>query len=162
MYKFFVSIVTIALFFCVSMSAFAKANDQKQYEIEITEIGQPGELVVKVWCYSKKANISESVFKECAINGIMFKGLNDSGRMKGRKPLVVDGYDNHKDYFDDFFGSGEYQKYARIAINGYVEQNSLVKVGKLYKVGKIVVISFNELRSRLESDNIIKGLNSGF
>lgn len=92
----------------------------------------------------------------------MFKGLNDSGRMKGRKPLVVDGYDNHKDYFDDFFGSGEFQKYARIAINGYVEQNSLVKVGKLYKVGKIVVISFNELRSRLESDNIIKGLNSGF
>lgn len=137
-------------------------SDFNKYEIEIAEIGQPGMLVIKTWCYSKKANISEDVFKEYAVKGIMFKGLNDSGRMKGRKPLVVDGYDNHKDYFDNFFKNGEYQKYARMAMNGYVEQNSLMKVGKLYKVGKIVVISFNELRARLEADNIIKGLNSGF
>ena len=92
----------------------------------------------------------------------MFKGINDSGRMKGRKPLVADGYDNHQQYFDKFFGNQEYQKYTRMAMNGYVEKNSFVKVGKLYKVGKIIVISFNELRARLETDNIIKGLNSGF
>ena len=162
MYKIYMSIIATVLLLCISVSTSAKGNDKGQYEIEIAEIGQPGELVVKVWYYSKKANVSESIFKECAINGIMFKGLNDSGRMKGRKPLVADGYEKHKDYFDDFFKNGEYQKYARIAMNGYVEQNSLVKVGKMYKIGKIVVISFNELRARLETDMIIKGLNSGF
>lgn len=161
MYKFIFSIALILLSF-VTFSVSAKGNVEGQYDIEIAEIGQPDELVVKVWYYSKKSNVNESVFKECAINGVMFKGINDSGRMKGRKPLVVDGYDNHKDYFDNFFKNGESQKYARMAMNGYVEQNSLMKVGKLYKVGKIVVISFNELRARLEVDNIIKGLNSGF
>lgn len=158
--KKYLLFIFLSMVFVVS-SAKDK-SDLNEYEIEIAEIGQPGMLVIKTWCYSKKANINEDVFKECAVKGIMFKGLNDSGRMKGRKPLVVDGYDNHKDYFDNFFKNGEYQKYARMAMNGYVEQNSLMKVGKLYKVGKIVVISFNELRARLEADNIIKGLNSGF
>lgn len=158
--KRYLLFIFLSLAFVVS-SAKDK-SDLNKYEIEIAEIGQPGMLVIKTWCYSKKANISEDVFKECAVKGIMFKGLNDSGRMKGRKPLVIDGYDNHKDYFDNFFKNEEYQKYARMAMNGYVEQNSLMKIGKLYKVGKIVVISFNELRARLEEDNIIKGLNSGF
>lgn len=161
MYKF-ISVITFFLLSFVSLSMSAKGNNEGKFEIEIAEIGRPGELVVKVWYYSRKANINESVFKECAINGIMFRGVNDSGRMKGRQPLVSDGYDDHKNYFDEFFKNGEYHKYARIAMNGYVEHNSLVKVGKLYKVGKIVVISYNELRTRLESDNIIKGLNSGF
>ena len=161
MYKLFFAL-TLALLSFVTLSVSAKGNDEGQYEIEIAEIGKPGEVVVRVWYYSKKANVNESVYKECAINGAMFKGVNDSGRMKGRKPLVADGYDSHKDYFDQFFSNREYQKYARMAMNGLVDHNSLVKVGKLYKVGKIVIISYNELRARLESDNIIKGLNSGF
>lgn len=162
MKKIYGYIIMIALLFLSSVSIYAKGGDKGQFELEIAEIGQPGELVVKVWYYSKKANVNDDIFKECAINGIMFKGLNDSGRMKGRKALVLDGYDSHKEYFDDFFKDGEYQKYARMAMNSYVEQKSLIKVGKLYKVGKIVVVSFNELRSKLESDKIIKGLNSGF
>lgn len=142
---------------------FAKGNNDKyQYEIEIAEIGQPGTLVIRTWCYDKKPNMSDDVFKECAIKGVLFKGLNDSGRMKGRKALVEDGYDQHKDYFDNFFDNGAYQNYARIAVGGYVEQNNLIKVGKLYKVAKIVVVSFNELRAKLENDKIIKGLNNGF
>ena len=44
----------------------------------------------------------------------------------------------------------------------YVEQNSIIKVKKLYKVAKIVVISYNEIRKQLEDDKIIRGLSSGF
>lgn len=158
--KKYILFIFFTLVFVVS-----SAKDKEvlnNYEIEIAEIGQPGMLVVKTWCYSKKANIKEDLFIECAVKGVMFKGLNDSGRMKGRAALVSDGYENHKEYFEDFFKSGEYQKYARVAMNGYVEQNSLVKIGKNYKVAKIVVISYNELRIKLEKDKIIKGLNSGF
>ena len=82
--------------------------------------------------------------------------------MKGRKALVEDGYENHKDYFDAFFKEGKYANYSRVALNNSVEQNSLIKVGKLYKIGKIVVISYNDLRKQLETDRIIKGLNYGF
>lgn len=136
--------------------------DDNRYEIEMAEVGEPGTLVVKVWCYNKKPQISEDVAKMNAIKGVLFKGVSDSGRMKGRKALVEDGYENHKDYFDDFFNEGKYANYTRVALNNYVEQNSLIKVGKLYKIGKIVVISYNDLRKQLETDKVIKGLNYGF
>ena len=152
-----------ALISMIATTSFAKEKaDDNRYEIEMAEVGEPGTLVVKVWCYNKKPQISEDVAKMNAIKGVLFKGVSDSGRMKGRKALVEDGYENHKDYFDDFFNEGKYANYSRVALNNYVEQNSLIKVGKLYKIGKIVVISYNELRKQLETDKVIKGLNYGF
>ena len=152
-----------ALISMIATTSFAKEKaDDNRYEIEMAEVGEPGTLVVKVWCYNKKPQISEDVAKMNAIKGVLFKGVSDSGRMKGRKALVEDGYENHKDYFDDFFNDGKYLNYTRVALNNYVEQNSLIKVGKLYKIGKIVVISYNDLRKQLETDKVIKGLNYGF
>jgi len=160
MKKFFMILVLICL---IAPLGLAKDKiDDNRYEIEMAEVGEPGTLVVKVWCYNKKPQISEDVAKMNAIKGVLFKGVSDSGRMKGRKALVEDGYENHKDYFDAFFKEGKYANYSRVALNNYVEQNSLVKVGKLYKIGKIVVISYNDLRKQLETDKIIKGLNYGF
>lgn len=160
MKKWFLILVLISMIAPVS---FAKDKaDDNRYEIEMAEVGEPGTLVVKVWCYNKKPQISEEVAKMNAIKGVLFKGVSDSGRMKGRKALVDDGYENHKDYFDIFFNEGKYLNYSRVALNNYVEQNSLIKVGKLYKIGKIVVISYNDLRKQLEIDKIIKGLDYGF
>lgn len=146
----------------VSQSVAKNSNDNERYDIEIAEVGEPGTLVVKVWCYNKKPQITEDIAKMNAVKGVLFKGVSDSGRMKGRKALVEDGYENHQDYFDDFFKEGKYAKYSRMALNNYVEQNSLIKVGKLYKIGKIVVISYNDLRKQLETDKVIKGLDYGF
>lgn len=158
--------VLVLAFICFLFSALAvNAKDKpdlSQYEIEMAEIGKPGTLVVKVWCYNKKPTLPDDTFRQCAIKGVLFKGVDDSGRMKGRKPLVADGYESHKEYFDQFFAGGTYQNYARVAMDGYVEQRNLIKVGKYYKIAKIVVISYNELRARLENDNVIKSLNSGF
>jgi hypothetical protein len=160
MNKFLVILVLIII---ITPIVIAKdKTDDNRYEVEIAEVGEPGTLVVKVWCYNKKPQISEDIAKMNAIKGVLFKGVSDSGRMKGRKALVEDGYENHKDYFDDFFNEGKYANYSRVALNNYVEQNSLVKVGKLYKIGKIVVISYNDLRKQLETDKVIKGLNYGF
>ena len=160
MKKWFIFWVLISM---IAPTCFAKDKaDDNRYEIEMAEVGEPGTLVVKVWCYNKKPQISEDIAKMNAIKGVLFKGVSDSGRMKGRKALVEDGYENHKDYFDDFFNEGKYANYSRVALNNYVEQNSLIKAGKLYKIGKIVVISYNELRKQLETDKVIKGLNYGF
>ena len=145
----------LLLFIFVGTNTVGSAKekvDNNRYEIEMAEVGEPGTLVVKVWCYNKKPLISEDVAKMNAIKGVLFKGVSDSGRMN----------ENHKDYFDDFFNDGKYLNYTRVALNNYVEQNSLIKVGKLYKIGKIVVISYNDLRKQLETDKIIKGLDYGF
>lgn len=159
MKKYFLFILLCLL---TSISMFAKDDPKDQYEIELAEVGAPGTLVVRVWCYSKKTNVQDDIYRENAIRGILFKGINDSGRMKGRRPLVLDGYDSHKDYFDSFFKDKKYENYARVALDGYVEQNSIIKVKKLYKVAKIVVVSYNEIRKQLEKDNVIRGLSSGF
>lgn len=159
MKKYFLFILLCLL---TSISMFAKDDSKDQYEIELAEVGAPGTLVVRVWYYSKKPNVQDDIYRENAIRGILFKGINDSGRMKGRRPLVLDGYDSHKDYFDSFFKDKKYENYARVALDGYVEQNSIIKVKKLYKVAKIVVVSYNEIRKQLEKDNVIRGLSSGF
>ena len=156
-------LLTLVFFYMIAPICLAKEKaDDNKYEIEMAEVGEPGTLVVKVWCYNKKPQISEDIAKMNAVKGVLFKGISDSGRMKGRKALVEDGYENHQDYFDDFFKEGKYAKYSRVALNNYVEQNSLIKVGKLYKIGKIVVISYNDLRKQLETDKVIKGLDYGF
>ncbi len=156
-------VLIVLLFSTMALIVSAKEKtEDSQYEIEMAEVGEPGTLVVKVWCYNKKPQISDEIAKMYAIKGVLFKGVSDSGRMKGRKALVEDGYENHADYFDDFFGEGKYAKYCRVAMNSYVEQNSLIKVGKLYKIGKIVVVSYNDLRKQLETDKVIKGLDYGF
>lgn len=160
MRKLLLFLVLICILAPMSL-AKEKADDDK-YEIEMAEVGEPGTLVVKVWCYNKKPQIGEDIAKMNAVKGVLFRGVSDSGRMKGRKALVEDGYENHQDYFDDFFKEGKYAKYSRVALNNYVEQNSLIKVGKLYKIGKIVVISYNDLRKQLETDKVIKGLDYGF
>lgn len=158
--KKFLLILVLGL---LSSALYAKDKpDPSQYEVEIAEIGKPGMLVVRTWCYNKKPTLPDATFKECAIKGVLFKGLDECGRMKGRKALVPDGYENHKDYFDQFFSSGTYHNYARVAMDGYVEQHNLIKIGKLYKIAKIVVVSYAELRQRLETDNVIKALDNGF
>jgi hypothetical protein len=153
---------TLLLGFIISTSYAKDKVDDGRYEIEMAEVGEPGTLVVKVWCYSKIPRVSEDVAKMNAAKSVLFKGVSDSGRMKGRKALVTDGYENHKDYFDTFFSEGRYARYSRVALNDYVEQNSLIKVGKQYKIGKIVVISYSDLRKQLETDKVIKGLDYGF
>ena len=159
--KKFLLLVVLSIMPTLVLSAKDKADDDR-YEIEMAEVGEPGTLVVKVWCYNKKPQISEDIAKKNAIKGVLFKGVSDSGRMKGRKALVEDGYESHQEYFDNFFNEGIYARYSRVALNNYVEESSLIKVGKLYKIGKIVVISYNDLRKQLENDKIIKGLDYGF
>ena len=49
----------------------AKDDYTDQYEIELAEVGAPGTLVVRVWCYGKKPNIQDDLYKENAIKGIL-------------------------------------------------------------------------------------------
>ncbi len=153
--------IVFLLFSFAFLTIFAQKGQEREYEIEMAEVGQPGSLVVKVWCYARKPNISDVVYKTCALKGVLFRGIDNNGRIQGRTALVMDGYDAHSEYFNKFF-MNDYQNYVRIAQNGYVDQDGIVKIKKQYKVAKLVVVSYNELRSRLEEDNIIKSLNSGF
>ena len=90
--KKFIALILV-LFLSLAIGIAKDKADDSRYEIEMAEIGEPGTLVVKIWCYNKKPQISDDIAKMNAIKGVLFKGISDSGRMKGRKALVEDGYE---------------------------------------------------------------------
>ncbi len=164
MRKLLLSLLVVAL--CTPMMAGAKKQADKdtqqfRYDIECAGNAVQGTYLVKVWSYSKKANIAENQCRKNAVHGIIFKGYGGSQGCVSQRPMAnMPGVETqYKEYFDSFFAEGgEYQKYASI-IEGSTE---VVKVGKEYKVGKIVSVRKDELRRALEAAGIIKGLNSGF
>ena len=64
----------------------------------------------------------------------------------------------HTDYFNDFFISGEAAKYVDIV----EDTRKVTKSGKVYLVSQTVSVNVPALRSKLERDNIIKSLKSGW
>ncbi len=154
---------------------FAKKNKQDKetfqwrYEIEPT-VGQAkqGACIVKVWTYAKKMDQAVAQAQKNAVHGIIFKGYapsTDGTRMPGQKPLVTD-YETeleHAAYFEDFFkDGGRYMRFVSLVNNGTPGAGDLIKVGKEYKVGVVVVVLKDELRKELETAGIIRSLGSGF
>lgn len=159
----------LALLLCVSMSGQQKKADtqtaQWRYEIQPV-VGQAAEgtALVRVWTYSKKADIATSQAAKNAVHGIMFMGYpasNDGARIAGREPLIANPAveSEHAEYFAEFFkNGGAFQRYVTFVKNGTPDQ--VMKVGKEYKIGITVVVLIDQLRERLEKDEIIAPANT--
>jgi hypothetical protein len=134
-----------------------------EYEIECAGVGKDGTYLVKVWSYSKKANVALDQAKKNAVHGIVFKGFAGGGNgCTAQKPLASSPAieQERADFFDIFFAdNGKYMKYVGSSGDGATER---VKVGKEYKVGVIVSVQKDALRKDLEAAGIVKGLSSGF
>ncbi len=164
--KLLVFSITIIIF-NNNVKAQTKQADKEtaawRYEIECIGIGQPGTKIIKVWSYSKKANIAINQAKKNAVHGIIFKGYTGSSNgCSTQKPLANDPSIEHQkyDFFEPFFADGgKYMKFVTMSGDATPEP---IKVGKEYKVGIIVTVMSDLLRKDLESAGIIKSLNSGF
>lgn len=155
-------------------SAFAQVgaevkadSDTKKWRYEVQAIGEgkEGTYLVKVWTYSKKANIAIEQAKKNAIHGVIFQGLIGVGVVSGQPPLATDpGLEVSKaDFFNDFFrDNGPYMKYVSVSGDGSVAPGDAMKVGKEYKVGVVVSVRKDLLKSDLINAGIIRSLNSGF
>lgn len=162
--KKFLSILC-ALSLCLSASAASKKKADKdtqqfRYEIECAGNATQGTYLVKVWSYSKKANIAEDQCRKNAVHGVIFKGYGGNGCVSQRPLCSTPGAEEQYDtYFKKFFETGgEFQRYASI-VEGTTET---VKVGKEYKVGVIVSVRKDDLRRALEAAGVIRALNAGF
>lgn len=158
-----------------SVTVFAQKRAQKKadiatnewrYEIECAGIGTDGTYLIKVWTYSKNANIGITQAKKNAVHGIIFKGFSGGARgCVSQKPLASNpNLELEKaDYFLPFFQEGgKYMKFVSESSDGNVAADDRLKVGKEYKIGVIVSVSKDALRQDLEAAGIIKGLTSGF
>lgn len=138
-----------------------KETQQMRYELQAT-IGQApeGSALVRVWTYSKKANVATAQAGKNAVHGILFKGYpsynEGNNRIVGREALITNAnvQQEYEAYFDAFFADGgTYQRFISFIGNG--EPDQILKVGKEYKVAITVVVQVDALRQRLQEDGII-------
>lgn len=166
-----VSVLTM-LFLAFSLVSNAQINKKKKanedtenwrYEIECVGIGKPGTKVIRVWSYSKKAVVAQHQSKKNAVHGIIFQGYAAGGQgCTAQKPLANNPAleQEKEEFFKDFFAEGgKYMKFVSMSGDNVP---TVVKVGKEYKVGVVVVVMSDNLRKDLEAAGVVRGLSSGF
>ena len=138
-----------------------------KYEIECVGIGKPGTKVIKVWSYSKKANVAIKQSQKNAVHGLIFKGYSGGGQgCTSQKALASDPSvaEQKKEFFDNFFEleGGKYMKFVSHSSDSTPEVIGVKMKGYKYKVGVIVTVNTNALRKDLEAAGVVRGLSSGF
>ncbi len=161
-------LILLLVSFALCLPAFAgkkkkadKETEQFRYELQCAGNAAQGTYLVKVYSYSKKANIAAEQCKKNAVHGVIFKGYGNENGCVAQRPLVQESGAEleHKDFFDLFFqDGGEYMKYVQVTST----PQDVVKVGREYKVGVVVVVRKDALRKALEGAGIVRGLNSIF
>ena len=142
-----------------------KDTEEWRYELEAVGTGVQGTYVVKVWSYSKKADVAIEQAKKNAVHGVIFKGFAGKQGVPGQRPLTnnVNLVEEKADFFEPFFkDGGKYMKFVSLSGDGSVDAGDRMKVGKEYKVGVVVAVNVTALRKDLEDAGIIKGLSGGF
>ena len=124
-----------------------KDTEAWKYEIECVGIGKPGTKVIKVWSYSKKANVATAQAKKNAIHGIVFQGYAGGGQgCTNQAALVTDPSvaEQKKEFFDNFFdiNGGKYMKFVSHSTDSTPEIMSVKIKGYKYKVGVCDHIKF--------------------
>lgn len=136
-----------------------KATEQWRYEAEdINKISKQGTVTFKIWSYSKKEAVAISQAPKNAVHALLFKGYGSYA------PMVSPAQaEQHADFFKEFFKEGGgYRRFVQTANNGAPMPGDIIKVGKEWKVGVVVVISNTELRKYLEQQGVIAKLGGMF
>lgn len=145
----------------ISKSKANKDTEHWRYELQAA-VGQAphGCALVRVWTYSKNANVATLQAGKNAVHGILFMGYPPSmegKRIPGRNPLIDDRAkeEQYEEFFKKFFAdNGDFQRYVSYMGNGIPDQ-APIKIGKEYKVGILVTVMVDELRKRMEQEGIL-------
>ena len=155
-------------FFAQSQLAEKKADNDTEtwrYEIEAVGEGKEGTYLVKVWSYSKKADVSIEQAKKNAVHGVIFQGVIGNNRVSNQPPIAADpsAQTQYADYFNAFFkDKGQYMKYVSVSNDGAIAPGDRLKVNKEYKIGVVVSVRKDLLKKDLEAAGVVKRLDAGF
>lgn len=158
--------LAVAFLLCGTVFAGSKSKANKdtekfRYDIECAGNGAQGTYLVKVWSYSKKADVAAEQCKKNAVHGVIFKGFSaQSGCVAQRALAANSGVElEYQDYFTLFFkDGGEYLKY----VSATATPPEVIKQGREYRVGVELTVQKDALRKALEEAGVIRGLNFGF
>jgi len=170
--------VKLTALLCLLLMITLPANAQKRkkgkadketiewrYEMESVGVGTQGSAQIKVWSYSKYPETAKEQSKKNAIHGVCFRGYQGDGRVKGKDRMVTAANEiKFEKFFTDFFNDGgDYLRFVQFTGDGEIGMGDLIKVGKKeFKVGVVVKVDFNGLRSHFEEQGIVAKLGGRF
>lgn len=153
------------LFVCLSFNCVSarETNDATgvSYEYNIVSGGQgkDGNYLVKVRAYVPKAKVAEEAVKQCAVHGVLFRGVMDPSGVSAHKPLVKDPdiANTKKDFFEAFFSKGNYLRYVSV-VESSLTCTRVPK--KNYEASALLLVDKESLRGYLEESGIIQGFST--
>lgn len=162
-------ICILSVFIAVSLTATAKKypfDMQHSYNVQQIRVAQDESRFVKVWGEANNADKAIEQAMQDAVACCIFIGIDGVSSTTGHNaeavpPLCPEGtkaYQNHKDYFDNFFTKGDFLLYVSNSNSRYPTGENNVKVKGGRRVCVFVQLKVKQLRQRLEQDGIIQGL----
>lgn len=128
---------------------------------ECTQMTGDGSCIVLVSESGINVEVATDMALKTAVYCLLFDGIQGSSknRIQPILPLITNEStrEGSKDYFKSFFKNGLYRSYAG-TVPGTVP--SVTRTSKGYKVTVSVILKKEQLRKKLEKDNIIKSLSN--
>lgn len=158
---FLLIFTTLLLCSCGSASKINRADQPWTYEVESVGVGADGTYAIRIWSYSREPEIPIEKPKKNAIHATLFRGIPAGGGAVEQPPLVPSdcGYTQDSLFFQNFFVA-DYQRFVNSVARGSAQ---VVKSGRReYKIGYVMSIAKDNLRTYLEEEGIIKSLSDGF
>lgn len=142
----------------------AMYDSQYNYELACLGVGNDGTKLLKVWGYGKKVDNAIYDAKRTAVAAVIFRGVpGGNGAAPTPSILPVDGYEQHIDFFDEFFkDGGMYLSFVNLTTDGTPGGSDNIKMSHGYKVAVSASINFNALRKYLEDKGVVKRMDAGF
>ena len=162
-----VTFLTLLLFAQCAVKKTQKAMWRSPYNIEIEclGVGTDGTKLVKAWAYAKKPEMAVIQAEKNAVAAAIFKGI-PAGNGAAATPAICSDQnclENNQAFFDEFFkDGGKYLQFVNRTTDGMPGGKDRLKMKRGYKVGLKASIAFNNLRSYLEDEGIVKRMDSEF
>jgi len=147
-------LVFLLLLFLTSISLHAQ-----EYNIVSGGQGKDGNYLVKIRTYVLKTQIAEDAVKQCAVHGVIFRGIMDTLGNSTQKALVTDPNiaNTKKAFFDAFFTEGGYLKYVTVVESSL----TCTKVSrKRYEASALLLVDKESLQHYLEESGVIQGFSN--
>ena len=145
-----------------------KETAKWNYSIECQGEAAGGTYTLKVFSIVMDERLAGVQAQKNAVHAIIFQGINSQGRICKQKPALARSINletEREDFFKEFFASvkrndpNNFAKYVNI-VDEVTDRQKLGK--KKFRIGSLVTVNVGLLRKKLEKENIIKSLSSGF
>ena len=138
------------------------------YEVSIEKVGTDGTKFIKVWGFGKKVDAAIMQAKMNAVHACLFRGLaaNPSGGVSVPTPPICkdpEMISQNDAYFQEFFApGGPFLAFINMTTDGVPSGQDRRQVKGGYKVAIYVQVMYDNLKKKMETDGIVRGLSTGF